>query len=220
VGAFHALVQGNRTVEEYEIRFMELVKYVLYMDNDQRQTELFVYGLNLKIRAMVRMWKLSSVAGVVENARYMKEHMNLTGGTRSAFPHHLGFVGKTPKTFPKGGGSRPPPYGNIVLLRTVATGISMAASVASRSSPTVQTDPRPSQGITSRGRGSKGRNSFRNQSHNNAPVQSCISYWICKGPHYERDFRELQSGFVHREGKAPMGRSCRNHQIYAAVNNC
>ena len=35
VGAFHALVQGNMTVEEYEIRFMELVKYVLYMDNDQ-----------------------------------------------------------------------------------------------------------------------------------------------------------------------------------------
>jgi hypothetical protein len=35
VGAFHALVQGNRTVEEYEIRFMELVKYVSYMDNDQ-----------------------------------------------------------------------------------------------------------------------------------------------------------------------------------------
>jgi hypothetical protein len=36
VGAFHALVQGNITIEEYEIRFMELVKYVSYMDNDQR----------------------------------------------------------------------------------------------------------------------------------------------------------------------------------------
>jgi hypothetical protein len=35
VGAFHALVQVNWTVEEYEIRFMELVKYVSYMDNDQ-----------------------------------------------------------------------------------------------------------------------------------------------------------------------------------------
>jgi hypothetical protein len=53
VGAFHALVQGNKTVEEYEIRFMELVKYVSYMDNDQRQAERFVYGLNPKIRAMV-----------------------------------------------------------------------------------------------------------------------------------------------------------------------
>ena len=52
----------NKTVEEYEIRFMELVKYVSYMDNDQRQAERFVYGLNPKIRAMVRMWKPSSVA--------------------------------------------------------------------------------------------------------------------------------------------------------------
>jgi hypothetical protein len=67
VGAFHALVQGNKTIEEYEIRFMELVKYVSYMDNDQRQVECFVYGLNPKIRAMVWMWKPSSVAEVVEN---------------------------------------------------------------------------------------------------------------------------------------------------------
>jgi hypothetical protein len=36
VGAFHALIQENKTVEEYEIRFMELVKYVSYMDSDQR----------------------------------------------------------------------------------------------------------------------------------------------------------------------------------------
>ena len=36
MGEFHALVHGNGTMEEYEIRFMELVKYVSYMDNDQR----------------------------------------------------------------------------------------------------------------------------------------------------------------------------------------
>ena len=56
-------------MEEYEIRFMELVKYVLYMDNDQRQVEHFVYGLNPRIRAMVQMWKPSSVAEAIENAR-------------------------------------------------------------------------------------------------------------------------------------------------------
>jgi hypothetical protein len=33
------------------------------------------------------------------------------------------------------------------------------------------------------------------------------------------DYPELQSGFVHREGKAPMGRASSSHQIYAAVNN-
>jgi hypothetical protein len=84
----------------------------------------------------VQMWKPSSVAEVVENVCYVEEHMNLTGGTRPSFPHHPGFIGKAPRTFPRGGGSRPPPYGNRVTPRTVAIGISMAVSAASRSSPT------------------------------------------------------------------------------------
>jgi hypothetical protein len=95
----------------------------------------------------------------------------------------------------------------------------MEASATSRSSPTVQTGPRPSQGTDSRGKGSKGRNSFQRQSHKITQVQSCVTCWGCGGPHYQRDFPELQSGFVHREGKAPMGRSSSNHQIYAVVNN-
>jgi hypothetical protein len=120
---------------------MELVKYVSYMDNDQRQAKRFVYGLNPKIRAMVRMWKPSLVAEAVENARYVEEHMNLTRGTRPTFTHHPGFIGKAPRTFPRGGGSRPPPYGNRVAPRIVAGRISMAVSAASRSSPMMQTGP-------------------------------------------------------------------------------
>jgi hypothetical protein len=49
------------------------------------RAERFVYGLNPKIRAMVRMWKSSSVAEAMENVRYAEEHMNLTGGTRRHF---------------------------------------------------------------------------------------------------------------------------------------
>ena len=90
---------------------------------------------------MVWMWKPSSVAEAVENARYVEEHMNLTGGARSTFPHRLGFIGKAPRTFPRGGGSRPPPYGNRVVLRTVVAGISMAASAASHSLPKAHTCP-------------------------------------------------------------------------------
>ena len=115
---------------------MELVKYVSYMDNDQRHAERFVYGLNPNIRAMVQMWKPSSLAEAVENAHYAKEHMNLTGGTRPTFLHRPVFVGKAPRKFPRGGGSRPPPYGNRVAPRIVAAGISMAMSAASRSLPT------------------------------------------------------------------------------------
>jgi hypothetical protein len=132
----------------------------------------------------VWMWKLSSVAEVVENACYEEEHMNLTEGTRPTFLHHPGFVRKAPRTFPRGGGSRPPPYGNRVTPRTVAVGISMAASAASHSSPMTQIGPRPSQGTTSRGKGSKGRNSFQRQSHNSVQVQSRVTCWGCGGPHY------------------------------------
>jgi hypothetical protein len=144
VGAFHVLVQRNKTIEEYEIRFMELVKYVSYMDNDQRQEERFVYGLNPKIRAMVWMWKLSSVAEAVENAHYVEEHMNLTGGMRPTFLHRPRFIGKDPRTFPRGGGSRPPPYGNRVAPRTTVAGISLAVSETSRSSRMTQVSPQPS----------------------------------------------------------------------------
>jgi len=77
---------------------------------------------------MVRMWKPSSVVEAVENARYVEEHMNLNGGMRSTIPQHPRFVGKAPRTFPRGGISRPSPYVNRVAPRAVATCISMAGS--------------------------------------------------------------------------------------------
>jgi hypothetical protein len=85
----------------------------------------------------VQMWKLSSVVEAMENACYAEEHLNLTRGTRPTFLHRPGFVEKAPRTFSKGGGSRPLPYGNRVVPRTIAIGISMEVSVASRSSPTM-----------------------------------------------------------------------------------
>ena len=56
--------------------------------------KIFVYGLSPKIKAMVRMWKPSSVVEEVENARYVEEHMSLNKGMRSEFSQHIGFVGK------------------------------------------------------------------------------------------------------------------------------
>jgi hypothetical protein len=90
--------------------------------------------------------------------------MSLNGGMRSTIPQYPGFVGKAPRTFSRGGSSRPPLYINRVATREVTSGISMAASVASHSSPTTQEGPRPSQGETSRGRGSRGRNLFQRPS--------------------------------------------------------
>ena len=140
---------------------------------------------------MVRMWKPSSVAEAVENVRYAEEHMNFTGGMRPTFLHRPGFVGKAPRTFSRGGSSRPPPYGNKVKPRIVAVGISMAASATSCSTPMTQAGPRPSQGTTSRGMGSTRRNSFQRQSQNNVHVQSHVTCWGCGGPHYQHDCPEL-----------------------------
>jgi hypothetical protein len=123
VGSFHALVHGNGIVEEYEIRFMELVKYVSYMDIKQRKAEHFLHGLNPKIRAMVHIWKPLSVVEVVENAHYAEEHMRLNEGMRSTFPQHPRFMGKAPRTFSMGGSSRTPLYGNRVTPKTITTGI-------------------------------------------------------------------------------------------------
>jgi hypothetical protein len=206
-------------VEEYEIRFMELVKYVSYMDTDQRQADHFVYGLNLKIRAMVWMWKPSSVAKAVESARYTEEHMDLKGGMRSTIPQQPRFMGKAPRTFSRGGSSRPPPYGNRVAPRVVATGVSMVVSATSQASSTTQASPRHSWGAVSRGRGSRGRNSFQRPPQSNVQVPPHITCWGCRGPHYQCDFLESQSGIMHREGKALMGRASSSHQIYATVNN-
>jgi hypothetical protein len=105
---------------------------------------------------MVRMWKPSSIAEVVENAHYAEEHMILNGGMRSTIPQNHGFMGKAFRNFSRGGISRPPPYRDIVAPRVVKIGISMEVSEKSHSSPTVtQASPRTSRGIISRGRGSK-----------------------------------------------------------------
>ena len=60
------MLQGILLMEEYEARFMELVKYVPYLDTDQCHAERFVYELNPRIYAPVQMWKPTLVVEVVE----------------------------------------------------------------------------------------------------------------------------------------------------------
>jgi len=80
VGYFHALVLRGQIVEEYDIRFIELVKYVSYMKIDQHQVYLFVYRLNRhKIRALMWMWKPYSVVEAVENDHYANKILDIKG---------------------------------------------------------------------------------------------------------------------------------------------
>jgi hypothetical protein len=86
----------------------------------------------------------------------------------------------------------------------------MAVSAASHSSPMMQEGPNllREQQV---GKDSMGRNSFQRPSHGSVQVPSRVTCWGCGGPHYQRDCPELQVGFVHREGKAPMGRESSSH---------
>jgi hypothetical protein len=91
------------------------------MDTNQLQAEHFVYRLNLQIRAMVRMWKPSSVVEAVESTCYIEENTSLNKGMRSTIPQQSGFMEKAPRTFSRGGSSKKPPYGNRTTPRVVAT---------------------------------------------------------------------------------------------------
>lgn len=117
-------------VEEYEVRLMELVKYVSYMDTDQCQADRFIYGLNPNFRELVQMWKPSSVVEGIQHAHYVEEHLDLKGGNITIFPKPLRFVGKATRTFSRGGSLRPPPFGNRVVHRTSIIGIRMVVNAS------------------------------------------------------------------------------------------
>ena len=59
-------------MEEYMIRFMQLVKYVPYMNTNERQVECFVCGMNCKIRVLVHMMNMTLVAKVVSMHAILK----------------------------------------------------------------------------------------------------------------------------------------------------
>ena len=69
-------------VEEYEAIFMEIVKYVPYLDSDDRQVEWFVYGLNYKIKATVWIQKPYLVSMVIESSRYAEDMSDAKGGKK------------------------------------------------------------------------------------------------------------------------------------------
>lgn len=135
--AFHTLIQGNKTMEEYEIRFIELVKYIHYLDFDELQAERFVYGLNPCIRALIRMWKPSLVAEAVECGRYVEERLRIKRDAGPIESLQPGFPGKTPQNFFRGSSSRPPPYGNRFTPRGVGARAPIAVNtIAAESSNT------------------------------------------------------------------------------------
>ena len=138
-------------MEEYEIKFMELVKYVPYLDTDERQGERFVFGLNPWIKAMVRMWKPPTVAEAVECACYAEEHFGIKRDFRPVEPISQAFTGRTPRNFFRGNNSRPPPYGSKFTPRGTGAGAPRTINAVASESSNISA-------WRSRGTGNRGRN--------------------------------------------------------------
>eukprot|EP00253_Pinus_taeda_P004781 PITA_04781 len=219
--AFHTLIQGNKTVEEYKKRFMELVKYIHYLDSDERQVERFIFGLNPRIRALVSMWKPSSVAEAVECGRYAEEHLGIKRDMRPIGPVQSRFPGKTPRNFFKGGSSRPP-YGYRFTPRNIGTRAPMAVNtIAAGSSNTSPWASRrtASGGRNLRGINTRGRSSFSTNSRPDSRGSTPLNFWGCGGPHFQHDCPEASLNILHMTGKEPISDNRGNHRIHAVVDH-
>ena len=202
-GAFHTLVQGNKTVEEYEIRFMELVKYINYLDSDEHQAERFIFGLNIHIQALIRMWRPSSVAEAVECGRYAKKDLGIKKDVGPAELPQPGFSGKTPRNFFSRSSSRPP-YGNRFTPRNVGTRAPMATNTIAAKSSNIS--PWKSRGTANRGRnsrgiGMRGRSSFSRNSQYDSRGLTQVNYWRCGERHFNVIVQKLHQAYYKRQEK-------------------
>jgi hypothetical protein len=62
---FNTLLQGSRTVPEYEAHFMELLWYDLHLNTEKLKVNRFVFDLNGSIRAKVRILMPQTLHDVV-----------------------------------------------------------------------------------------------------------------------------------------------------------
>ena len=197
------------------------MKYIHYVDSDERQAECFIFGLNPRIRALVRMWKPSSIVEAVECGRYAEKHLGIKKDAGPAEPLQSGFSGKTPQNFVRVDSSRPP-YGNRFTPRNVGTRAPMAVNTIVAESS--NRSPWKSRGTTNRGRNSRGssmrgRSSLSRNSQNDSRGSTPVNHWGCGGPHFQRDCPKTSSSILHRTGKEPIPNTQGNHRIHALVNN-
>ena len=199
-------------VEEYVAIFMEIVKYVPYLDSDDRQVEWFVYGLNYKIRATVWMQKPYLVSMVIESSRYA-EDMSYSKGGNKLIGSNQYVIGKDPWLYFIGGQCRPPPYCNRFTLRANTSGNSISQGSSANHGNRGWTHGNSYRGLGGF-RGSRGRKSFQSTPPNNMKAPPNVSCWGFGVPHFQQD---CPKGY--KKGKASMGNSINTHRIHAAIHN-
>ncbi|KAH9306916.1 hypothetical protein KI387_011320, partial [Taxus chinensis] len=74
IDEFHDLRQGSGTVAQYESRFLDLLQYVDYLQDEKLQVNRFIRGLNADIAGAVRMLSPPTLEKAVEKAYLAEEN--------------------------------------------------------------------------------------------------------------------------------------------------
>ncbi|KAH9307818.1 hypothetical protein KI387_035729, partial [Taxus chinensis] len=82
IDEFHDLRQGSMTVVEYESRFLDLLQYVDYMQDEQVRIHRFIRGLNVDLAGAVRIHCPQTLAEAVEKAYIAEETRGKTQQAR------------------------------------------------------------------------------------------------------------------------------------------
>jgi hypothetical protein len=80
---FNALLQGGRTVPEYEAHFMELLRYAPHLNTKKLKVNRFVFGLNSSLCAKVRILIPQTLHDVVQKALIVEEELISGGQTKT-----------------------------------------------------------------------------------------------------------------------------------------
>ena len=79
---FNALKQGSRSLPEYEACFMELLCYAPHLNTEKLKVNKFVYGLNVNIRAKVRILMPHTLHDAVQRAIIAEEEIMSSGPSK------------------------------------------------------------------------------------------------------------------------------------------
>jgi hypothetical protein len=88
---FNTLRQGGRMVPEYEAHFMELLRYAPHLNTEKLKVNKFMFGLNVSIRAKVRILMPQTLHDVVQKALIAEEEL-ISGGQRRTPARPAGHV--------------------------------------------------------------------------------------------------------------------------------
>jgi hypothetical protein len=80
---FNALRQDGPTVPEYEAHFMEFLRYAPHLNTEKLNVNRFLFGLNVNIRAKVRILMPHILHDVIQKALITEEELISRGQSRT-----------------------------------------------------------------------------------------------------------------------------------------